>query len=257
MKAFSLPHAAAAGGGGGGAGGGGVWGPGHCCGQRRDCAPQGLPGALRGGLVRCARLGQRAAQRARSRAEGPVCIVLGRPKNSVGCQARSGAMRSLHLMFCQLPCARRDAVVRVNLKGVFLVCARRDAGLLAVAAGQRACSLPPYLLFLSLSPSSFFSYALSARAQACCCCPHSWSPQQQRPAELEPAWVATRSGLKLPPPCACRPQTGQVAARQMVEQNKAAPGRGGVIINMSSVGRTCLAWFACVPDLAACLACLA
>ena len=30
-------------------------------------------------------------------------------------------------------------------------------------------------------------------------------------------------------------QTGQAAARQMVEQNKLAPGRGGAIINMSSV----------------------
>ena len=30
-------------------------------------------------------------------------------------------------------------------------------------------------------------------------------------------------------------QTGQAAARQMVEQNKMQPGRGGCIINMSSV----------------------
>ena len=30
-------------------------------------------------------------------------------------------------------------------------------------------------------------------------------------------------------------QTGQAAARQMVEQNKIQPGRGGCIINMSSV----------------------
>ena len=30
-------------------------------------------------------------------------------------------------------------------------------------------------------------------------------------------------------------QTGQAAARQMVEQNKQTPGRGGAIVNMSSV----------------------
>lgn len=30
-------------------------------------------------------------------------------------------------------------------------------------------------------------------------------------------------------------QSGQAAARQMVEQNKMQPGRGGCIINMSSV----------------------
>lgn len=30
-------------------------------------------------------------------------------------------------------------------------------------------------------------------------------------------------------------QAGQAAARQMVKQNEASPGRGGAIVNMSSV----------------------
>jgi len=33
----------------------------------------------------------------------------------------------------------------------------------------------------------------------------------------------------------CCTQTGQAVARQMVRQNEATPGRGGAIVNMSSV----------------------
>ena len=52
------------------------------------------------------------------------------------------------------------------------------------------------------------------------------------PASLRaPNTVQTPDATRPP----VRAQTGQAVGRQMAEQNKAAPGRGGAIVNMSSV----------------------
>ncbi len=57
------------------------------------------------------------------------------------------------------------------------------------------------------------------------------------PLHRRPRHMSARRGNARPAERTCggRAQCGQAAARQMVEQNRAAPGRGGAIINMSSV----------------------
>jgi len=135
------------------------------------------------------------------------------------------------------------AVIGVNLKGVFLVRLRGRAG--------RAASRPP----------PFFSGGLPAQEQRgavpgwFCQAVTAASVRHARPALRSPGTTRApgvgpagplhrrprhmsarpRDARPAERMCGGRAQCGQAAARQMVEQNRAAPGRGGAIINMSSV----------------------
>lgn len=118
--------------------------------------------------------------------------------------------------FLEMSEADFDDVISVNLKGVFLVRACSLCRASHDIEGMQICKQHAAGVTLLAEAHNGSSGVADRHADKC-------------------SIVFLRDGVRVASFCDWYTQCGQAAARQMVAQNAAQPGRGGAIVNMSSV----------------------